>query len=299
MKTCLIVNHRAGPGDRLSDVVDRFAGRTDCRILDTTASRDLRAAVSVAREDGVDRIMVAGGDGTLSRVVNAMAPDFSSFELAILPCGTGNDFARSLGIPLDSLDAAAEIALTGSAQAVDVLKMQNGSESYCVNAASGGFGGKIASDVDRHDKARWGAFAYWMTAVSKLLDLCPYRVSLQLDDQTHRDLELYGLAIANGRYVGGGFPIAPTADVTDGFLDVTAVPVLPTMELMAVGLNFTLGRQHDSVQLRTFRSRRVSVRAEPDIPFSIDGEPLTTVEAAFEVVPHSLRVVTGRSIATC
>lgn len=292
MKICFIANRQAGAGERLGGFVDRLVARTNCSVFDT-GTKNAPAAAREAVDAEFDRIIVAGGDGTLSQVVNGIAPEFPSIDIAVLPFGTGNDFARSIGIPLDNLDAAVEIALGGSIERVDVVRIKNGVTSYCVNAASGGFGGKIASDVDRHDKARWGAFAYWMTAVSKLLELRQYRVSLQLDAESY-EMDLYGLAIANGRYVGGGFPIAPNANISDGLLNVTAVPVLPTMELMAAGLNFTLGPHHDAHRVRTFRSRQVSVRAEPNIPFSIDGEPLTTVEATFEAVPRVLRIVTGK-----
>ena len=294
MKTCLIANRQAGAVDRLGGLLERFAQRANCEILDPDGS-GTDSVVRQAVVDGFQRIVVAGGDGTLSQAVNGMAPDFA-VELAVLPIGTGNDFARSAGIPHDNLAAAAEIALNGSAHPVDVVKIKNGDTPFFLNAASGGLGGKVASDVDRHDKARWGPFAYWMTAVSKLMELDEYRVSLELDDQTLQ-MDLYGLTIANGRYVGGGFAIAPTADISDGLLSITAVPVLPTMELLAAGLNFTLGRHEEANRVRTFKSRRAVVRAEPSIPFSIDGEPLTAVEATFEVVPSALRVVTANPLS--
>lgn len=291
MKMCLIANDHAGSGCK-AHAIEPFSTRKDCEVRLSSSHTNVSQLARRAVDDGFDRIIVAGGDGTLSQVVNGIAPDFAAVELAVLPLGTGNDFARSLGITADRLDEAITVATRGAAHDVDLIKIVNGTTIYCLNAATGGFGGKIARDVASDDKVRWGAFAYWMTAVSKLIALDEYRLSLQLDD-TAIALNVYGIAIANGRFVGGGFPIAPSAVINDGLLEITAIPILPTMELMAAGLNFTLGRDPSDDRLETFQSRKVHVFAEPNLPFSIDGEPLAAVEATFELVPRALRVVVG------
>ena len=291
MKKCLIANSLAGTGRR-ADVLRQIAAQTKCQLLLSDTPTDVPLLAKQAIGEGFDRIVVGGGDGTLSQVVNGVAPNFSAVELAVLPMGTGNDFARSIGVLADSLETAVATAVGNHVERCDLVKVVNGTTSYCLNAASGGFGGKIAGDVHREDKARWGAFAYWMTAVSKLVALDEYHLTLELDEE-QVDMDLYGLAIANGRFIGGGFPISPSARIDDGLLDVTTIPVLPTMELMAAGLNFTLGRHQRDDRLTTFRSRRVHVRADPNVPFSIDGEPLAAVEASFEVIPKAIRVVVG------
>lgn len=291
MKCALIVNPNASAVTRYARFLDDFVQRINCDKLHSCRTQPIGALIREAARN-YDRIVIAGGDGTLSESVNALAPDFDAAELAILPLGTGNDFARSIGLEADNLDAAGSIAASDNVRRIDLIKITNGTTRYCINAASGGFGGKISGDIDRYDKARWGAFAYWMTAVTKLIDLREYDVSLQLDGLT-LETNVYGISIVNGRYVGGGFPISPFAVVNDGLLDVTTVPVLPTMELMAAGLNFTLGRHHRDDRVRTYRARRVKILADPNMPFSIDGEPLQTVEATFEVIPQALRIVVG------
>jgi diacylglycerol kinase family enzyme len=132
--------------------------------------------------------------------------------------------------------------------------------------------------------------AYWLTAFSKLSELQESRVQLELDSETI-DITTYGLAVANGKYVGGGFPVAPIARLDDGLLDVTAVPILPTIELLASGVDFILGRHHAADRVRTMRSSRVRVIAEPRLIYSFDGESIRGVDATFEIVPGAMRIV--------
>jgi diacylglycerol kinase family enzyme len=150
----------------------------------------------------------------------------------------------------------------------------------------------VSTDVMADDKRRWGPMAYWFTAFSKLAELPEVHVRLELDSKT-LEMHAYGLAIANGRYVGGGFPVAPQATLNDGKLDVTTVPNLPTIELVAAGVDFMLGRYHDPNRVRTCQSSSVRVIAEPTMPYSFDGEASRCLEAAFEVVPGAMKIVPG------
>lgn len=175
---------------------------------------------------------------------------------------------------------------------IDVVRVFDGNTSYLINAASAGFGGQVAADIDASDKARWGAFAYWMTAITELVNLPQFDIHMELDDRTS-DSRVYGLTIANGRYLGGGFPIAREAFVNDGLLDVTVIPVLPALELLAAGLNYMVGVSSGGDRLQNFRSRRVHVSSMPEMLFSIDGDPIREVEATFEVLPGALRIVPG------
>jgi YegS/Rv2252/BmrU family lipid kinase len=233
----------------------------------------------------------------LSQVVNGIVAELGRIELGLIPLGTGNDFARSLDIPLNRLDAAIAIALGDQIRAVDVLRITDGKTFYAVNAASGGMAGKVAADVLDIDKMQWGAFAYWMTALSELVRLQASALHLDFDDQ-HLDLQVYGVVIANGRYVGGGFPIAPHATMDDGKLSIVIIPVLSALELLSAGLNYTLGSASAMSQIKTFEATRVHLTSEPDIHFSIDGEPTREMEATFEVVPGALRMAAGPKLAT-
>lgn len=290
MRTSTIVNKRSGGWVRHEPLLTKLARQSDSPIRYAGGDRPVRELIREAIDQGCQRLIVAGGDGSVSRIVNAMAPRFGEIELAILPVGTGNDLARSLGVFGESLEVAWRHAVEGKAAPIDVVRISNGSNAYFVNAATGGFGGKVSTDVHSDDKQMWGAIAYWMTAFYKLGELVPFHVRLETDQETIA-ATLFGLAIANGRYVGGGFPAAPLAFLNDGLLDVTTVPVLPPLELLAAGVDFALGRHQDSSPAKTFQTSRLHLHSEPDMPISVDGEPTRAIDATFEVLPRVLPIV--------
>ena len=293
MDTCLICNSRSAAAARFEPLIRQLAARHGWRLHFPATSDDARRIARAAVHQGFRRLIVAGGDGAVSDAVNGIAPDFAPVALAVLPLGTGNDLARCLGMPLDDPTAASEIIAAGNETPIDIVRdTDDGVVSYFVNAANGGFGGVVAADVAAADKLRWGVFAYWMTAIAKLVDLRPYHVELQLDE-VPVTADVYGLAVANGRYLGGGFPIAPQAMLDDGLLEITAIPQLPTLELLAAGLEYALEQPHHSQRLASFRARTVLVRATPELPFSVDGEPTRVMDAKFEVLPRCLRAVVG------
>jgi len=295
-RSCIILNETAGHATGIKDRLAPLVAEYRCEF---STKREGESAEGHARrvvDEGFERIVVAGGDGTLSHVVNGIAADLGRIELGLIPLGTGNDFARSLDIPLNWLEAAIAIALGDQVRAVDLLRVTNGKAFYAVNAASGGMAGKVAADVLDIDKMQWGAFAYWMTALSELVDMRASDLHLDLDDQ-HLDLQVYGVVIANGRYVGGGFPIAPSATMDDGKLSIVIIPVLSALELLSAGLNYTLGSSSAISQIKTFEATRVHLTSDPEMHFSIDGEPTREIEATFEVVPGALRMAVGPTLA--
>lgn len=293
MRHCLIYNPQAGTADRLKEFILQLKPEHRCELWPTFPQAGAKPLARKAIDEGFDRIIAAGGDGTISQVVNGIAPDFDAVELAVLPMGTGNDLARSLGPGPDQFSAACRTVFGGTVAPIDVMQIEcDGQLSWCVNVANGGLGGQVAADVHSRDKQRWGALAYWMTSVSHLIDLPVFDVQMELDD-VQMELQTVGIAVANGRFVGGGFPIAPGALLNDGVLDVTVVPVLPTHELMAAGLNSALGRNRQDSRVRHHRAHQVHLRSTPEMPFSIDGELVRPLDATFRVIPSVLRVVVG------
>ncbi|MEQ9408288.1 MAG: diacylglycerol kinase family lipid kinase [Fuerstiella sp.] len=294
MKICLIFNPQAGTADRIKDVLQHLTGGDRCELRPTSRTAMAGQIARQAVDEGFDRIVVAGGDGTISDAVNGIAPDFDAAELAVLPFGTGNDLARALGFLAEQLDVACSRAFDSHLEKVDVIRMTSEENtSYCINVANGGLGGRVAVDVRAEDKQRWGPVAYWMTSVSRLASLPHFHLHLQMDEQTI-NMDVLGVAVANGRFIGGGFPIAPLALLNDGLMDITICPVLPTFELMAAGINFMLGGEHPDERIQQYQARHVHIQSETDMPFSIDGETSCRVDATFDVIPAALKMVVGR-----
>jgi len=112
-----------------------------------------------------------GGDGSVSRLVNELGEQARHFELAIVPAGTGNDLARSLGVPLNDPHAAWDIALHGRVIEIDVGVLHGGSPGHFVNGITAGFGSRQASTASADQKSYWGQLAYWLSAASQLGDM--------------------------------------------------------------------------------------------------------------------------------
>jgi YegS/Rv2252/BmrU family lipid kinase len=294
MRICLVFNPSAGTADRVKDFLVHLSGQHRWEIRVPSSPSALRDLADEIRNDKFDRVAVGGGDGTLNQLVSALAPDFPTTPTAILPFGTGNDLARSLGYPAESIDEMLHCVLEGEAVAIDVVRWRgdDDQQGWFVNVANGGFGGRVARDVSSDDKGRWGQMAYWMTGLSAVVDAAGYEVKLEVDGR-RIDERVAALAVANGRYVGGGFPIARRALLDDGLLDVSAVPALPRLELLATGMNYLLGRQEETEQVRSYQGKKISVTSIPDLPFSIDGEPVQEFDAHFDVVERVLTMVRG------
>ena len=293
MRTSLIFNPQSGTAERIKDFLLQLDGRHRCELRPTTRIEDIRRNARESVDEGFDRIIVAGGDGTIGQAIEGIAPDFDKIQVAILPLGTGNDLARSLGLTPDDLNIACDVAFSDRVRPIDLIRITTTDEvNYCVNAANGGFGGEVAKEMQGIDKKKWGAMAYWMRAMMHMGDPHVYQVKLRLDDQ-EMERAVIGMVVANGRFVGGGFPIAPQAMLDDGLMDLTLIPQIPGLDLMTIGLNISMGRLVEDARIETFRAARVYLNATPEMPFSIDGEPIERFDATFDVLPGALRVVTG------
>lgn len=298
MRICLAFNPRAGTAGRIKDFLMHLEGedRWELRLLN---SQDATISLADEIKGGVfERVVLGGGDGSISQLVRALGPEFPPIDIALLPFGTGNDLARSLGIDQENLDVAFERAVSAAARPIDAVRMESEhGTTWFVNVANGGFGGSVASELRAEDKRRWGPLAYWMGSVSAIARPETYEIELTLDDQPPVSSRVLGVAVANGRFVGHGFPVARDALLDNGLLEVTTVPVLPTVELLAAGVDYVLRRELDRDRqrdrVRTYQARSVVVKSVPDMAYSIDGEAVEEFSARFEVEPGVLRLVPG------
>lgn len=293
MRIRLIHNPHVVSASQLRELLPEGVADHEYEIQATVSAADVRQRAREAIDRGFDRLVIAGGDGSAGTAINGIAPDFSAIELAVLPFGTGNDLARSLGLNPELPGLACSYAFGTQVEAIDLVRLSGTATSYCVNVANGGFGGRVAADVRVSDKQRWGALAYWITSFIDLVELQTFEIELALDDNPTLIIPTLGVAIANGRFVGGGFPIAPQAVLNDGLLDIIVVPVLAPFDLMTAGLSFSLGFDQLDDGVRTYRAQRVRLGSVPRMPFSVDGESSDCSEMIFEIVPRALRVVIG------
>lgn len=304
MHTLVIANPAAGGGrvrrrwPELKSQIEAALGPTPVQW--TTERGSATALTRSALQNGVDRIVAVGGDGTLNEVVNgffdagdAIRPDA---VLAPLPCGTGSDFCRTLGVSTDALAALDRSPVRrvdlGRARFTD----PHGAlvSRWFVNVASFGLGGSVVRTVDRMPaKAVLGGFLGYLGAI--LFGLATFgtpRVRLRVDDAPWASLAVRDVSIANGQFFGGGLRIAPAARLDDGCLDVVAVGDVPIRTLVRRAARFYHGTHLDLDGVRATHGRRIDAEPEGDgaVPLQLDGEAVGRLPATFTVVPRALRV---------
>jgi diacylglycerol kinase (ATP) len=288
---CVIHNSGAGSGDAAAILERHVCERPDWRLLRADQLHESRRLVRTAAAAGVRRFIIAGGDGTVHRVVNDLGDLLHLVELAIVPVGTGNDLSRLLGMSGDTHESLIQAA-AGEAVGTDVISLKlsgAGAERLVVNAASGGFAGTVGEKISHDLKQRWGPFAYVLSAAAALPELQPYRIELDLDGH-QLNMDAYNIVIANGRFVAGGVPIAPDAALDDGLLDVVVLPADPWAAAIAVP-DILMGRHRENDRVLTTTARRVRLRTHPAMPFTVDGEQVEVERSTFEVRPGGARFV--------
>ncbi len=235
-----------------------------------------------------DLIILGGGDGSVSCVVDLLAGQDT--VLAVLPLGTGNDFARTLGIPFD-LRHACELIVHGKIVDVDLGLV---GQDYYVNAASVGLGVAVSRALTPALKQRLGAAAYPAAAVRAFLRHEPFRATLTFPagDQPPATFDrLLQVAVGNGRFHGGGMVVAPSAGIDDGTLDVYALELGARRDLARLARYFKTGEFIRSECVSHFRTRAVRLETDPPLPINVDGEVVGRTPQTFSLAPNALKVL--------
>jgi YegS/Rv2252/BmrU family lipid kinase len=266
----VITNPKPGSYDAgaVDAVVDGLSAGADVQVAPSSDLTELRR--SLAERAGRD-VVVIGGDGSMHAVVNALHElgDLDGTRIALVPLGTGNDFARSLELPAEPADAVA-VVHAGRTIAVDMIVDDSG--AVVVNAAHLGVGAEAAIAATRW-KSRLGRFGYVVGAVVAGVRTGGVRVRVVADGTViaggrRRVLQV---AVANGTYVGGGAPLAPHARPDDGRLDVVVSFALGPPQRMLYAILVRVGRHPDYDRVRTVQATEVTVSGAP-FKVNVDGE---------------------------
>jgi YegS/Rv2252/BmrU family lipid kinase len=300
-RTLVIANPASGAGrteralPRLEDALRAAIGGYE--LVWTRGVRDAERLAREAVRAGVDRLVVAGGDGTAAEVVSGlMGAALGAYaEIAFLPLGTGADFHRTLDIPRDPEAAIARLA-TGKGRRIDVGRVRfaeaNGAErtSHFLNVASAGLSGVVTRHV-RGSKALGARLAFLLGTLGGLVSFRPSALRLAVDGSEVYRGPVALVAAANGRYFGGGMHVAPEARPDDGLLDVVLVPALPKRVLVTRLPRLYRGTHLAVPGVALFRGRHVELEPiGPPAPGEIDGEPVAQLPMAVDVLPGALQV---------
>ena len=255
-------------------------------LIDSHAVRDpreLAPTVRAAIHDGAPMVIVGGGDGSLSGAVDELVDRDCVF--ALLPLGTANSFARTLGVPLD-LDGAIDVIATGRRRRID-LGIING--DYFANCAAMGLAPMIGEGIPPGLKRRLGRIGYFAWAVWCLIRFHPFRLTVD-DGKTRQTLWAAEVRIANGGF-HGGVELVERADVASGEIVVQAVRGRSSLPLIWdwFAKYWRLPARHAATE--EFHARRLRVETRPRQRISIDGEVVARTPATVEVAERAIEIV--------
>ena len=286
----LILN--PGAGHAVREEVERVLGER-MHIVLTEGPGHATELARRAVEEGVGTVVAGGGDGTLHEVVNGLLPDPGRTVCGQLPLGTGNDFARTLGLPTE-IERWVELLDGGRTRTVDVIELDGSfGRRWAVNCVVGGAIDRVDEKRTEEVKRFWGPLSYLRATAETLPELEPFAVELLFDDGERIARAAHAVVVANGRTVAGGVPVAPEADPADGFMDCLLLAAVQGVDLVTLGgkvlLGAHLGDRHASFR----RARSLRLTSRPAMAFHADGERLDAARATFTLRPAALHMLVG------
>lgn len=285
MELALIVNPIAGGGrvrrrwPRLEQALHERGVRW--QAFWTEYGGHATALAQQACQQRYDAVVAVGGDGTLNEVVNGAVG--SDVPVGLIPLGTGVDFSRSAKLPR-SPGEALDVILAGRVQRVDVGVVN---DRYFCNVAGTGFDATVADRVNRSGLKRGGVIPYVQAIFQTLFTYnnAPFKISL--DDEKHEVTSLL-MAVANGRYYGGGLMICPEAELADGCFDVCIVGDVGKISTLLLLPRVFSGGHKTHPRVQFIRARRVTVEGPTDLRVQADGELIGNLPATFEMKQAAL-----------
>jgi YegS/Rv2252/BmrU family lipid kinase len=258
-----------------------------CQVLELGDDVDLTGSVREAVARGVDLVVAAGGDGTVSAVANGLLQ--TEVPLGIIPLGTANVLARELGVPIGLDDACSLLAGPHATRGLDA--MQVGDRVFFTQVGIG-IDALMIRDTGREQKQRFGRIAYLSTAFTHLLGFQPRLFEIEVDGRQSRHRASQVL-VANGGILGQPpFRWGPNIRPDDGRVDVCIVRARTLLDYMELAWHVLLGQHRRSPNVRYLAAERaVIVRTRRPLPVQADGEIIGETPVQVKVVPHAVRVI--------
>lgn len=287
-RALLLVNPKARRG---SEAIEPILNRLTAGGLNVTIEK-FEALPEIARDITrmramADLVIICGGDGSVSS--GAIAVMESGLPLGIMPMGTANDLARTLGIPLD-LEEAADVIAAGHQRKIDMGTV-NGHAFF--NVASIGLSTELARGLDPVLKRRFGRLGYALAAIKVLTKAKPFDATITEKGQvTH--VSTFQIAVGNGRHYGGGNVVEESAQIDDGHLDLYSLEMKNVWKLALMLRSFRSGTHGAWNEVRTARCVEFDIETRKPMPVNTDGEIVTSTPAHFKVLPAAISVFVPR-----
>jgi diacylglycerol kinase (ATP) len=291
MKLRLLVNPAAGRGKarrRLVKIRRYLESRRldfDCRLSEGPGHlTDLTSELSL-RRGGEDIPVVCGGDGTVNEVINGL--DGSSPPLGILPCGTGDDIARNLGIPR-GIPEACDVILNGQVRTLDLVKAGN---RRFLTIGGAGIDSEVTRRANRSRLPLPGPLLYSWAVLLALFSFRPRRFTITADGRRYEGRLMFA-AVANAPVYGGGMRLSPDSLMDDGRMEICIVEAMGRLELLGNFPKIFRGTHLAHPKFRVLQSRRARIESREEAEFYADGEFHQLLPIDVAVLPGALSVLT-------
>jgi diacylglycerol kinase (ATP) len=289
----VVANPAAGHGragrliGKVTTALHRLRVPHEIRIAES--GTDLERLARAAAEGGARIVAALGGDGTASLAANGILG--TGAALAALPAGTGDDFAKAIGV--GKLDTAVELLANPKIVDLDVIEVTTGADKRSfVNIAGAGFDSEV-NETANGMKVNLGATGTYIVALLKTLSrYSPAAFTIQVDDE-RMELDAMLVEVGSGRWTGGGMKVLPNAVMNDGLLDVCIVEALSKPAFLRAFPRVFVGSHTTHPKVRMWTGTRVQVEADRRVLVYADGELVGSLPAIFEVRPAALPVVVG------
>ena len=286
----LVVNTHSRKGQRLFfQAVDELTKR-GIHIIASYPVRHPERLPEIMKE-AIGRagslVIVGGGDGTISSIVDQLA--YQDVVLGILPLGTGNSFARTLGIPL-TLAGAADVIAGGRIADIDLGKIDN---DYFANMAALGFSADVAHSSPDTLKKLLGPLAYLFVAVGHFFRHRSFSCTFQTGDEKHV-IKTHQVLIANGSFMGETL-FTPAINPDDRSLIVFTMDMLNRWQMLKLWVAFLLGKYTFFSEAKYFRTREIYIEADPSQHIDVDGEKTTQTPVTVSLAPEASKVMVPQS----
>ena len=285
-RVALVVNPTAGRGlgARVAPIVrERLAAAgLTVDVFATSCAEDVGRISAEVVASGADAVALIGGDGTIHLGAQVLAK--SGMPFGVIPAGTGNDFARGIGVPLKDPAAAADLIVAGKTRTIDLAVAK---DEYITTVVAGGFD----SLVNRRANAMsWpkGNSRYTVATLAELRTFKPLEYVVTIDGEVIETKAML-VAVGTGPTYGGGLQICAGAEIDDGLLDVTIIQPVSRLTLLQMFPKLSKGTHMGHPMLRTFRGRSVRLES-PSITAYGDGEVLGPLPVDITVAPGALTV---------
>lgn len=291
MKHVFIINPVSGKGlaVKFQEKIEKyFKNKNDkYEIVLTNRSGHATEIVKYFTAQEKCRIYSIGGDGTLNEVLNGIVNTDSS--IGVIPAGSGNDFIRTI-VEGNNFENILEQTIMGVEQEIDLAKIN---DRYFLNISSAGFDAMVTLNAKKYKKNKYitGSFAYLLSVIITIFNFKTINMDIDIDGEKIKE-DILLLAVANGKYYGGGIKIAPFADISDNLLDIYVIRKMKFNTILKK-LPLVLKGQHTYAikEILYFRGKKIIAKSDSDFMINIDGEIIKDKCIEFQIMPKAIKMI--------